>query len=271
MEDIKRFNLEDLKSYYRAYYNPANAFLVVAGYFKKEDILQEIRKAFGQIPKGPLPLQEKDKDPPQLGERRIYVKKEAQLPFLVIGYHVPNLPSGDSYVLEVISSILSGGKSSRFYKSLVHDRQLLLSAETENALLSRDPGLFTISAGPLPGKDIIEVEKALDEQIERLKKGPVEEHELQKAKNRIEAAFVYGQDSLFRQAELLAQYETGIGWKRIDDYIPSIRKVSPEDIIRVATNYFTSDNRTVGTLVPLLVKQEDGLSAGTTTKDRVIR
>ena len=271
MEDIKRFTLDDLKSYYRAYYNPANAFLVVAGDFRKEALLQEIRKTFVQIPKGPLPQQERNSDPPQQGERRIYIKKEAQLPFIAMGYHVPNLASADSYVLEVISAVLSGGKSSRFYKNLVHDKQLVLSAETDNALLSRDPGLFTLSAEPLPGKDIVEVEKALDEQIERLKKEPVEEYELQKARNQIEAAFVYGQDSLFHQAALLAHYEIALSWKRIDDYIPSIRKVNAEDIIRVATKYLTPDNRTIGILIPLPPVKELDLPAGTATKDRIVR
>ena len=173
MEDIKRFTLEDLKSHYRTFYNPANAFLVVVGDFKREDVLQSIRKTFGQIPKGRQPLQERDQDPAQQGERRIYVKKEAQLPYLEMGYHVPNLTVADSYVFEVIAEILSGGKSSRFYKDLVHDKRLVLAADADNPLLSRDPNLFTISAEPLPGKDIAEVEKALDQEIDLLKREPV--------------------------------------------------------------------------------------------------
>src|SRR4030042_5607548 len=111
MEDIARFTLEDLKVYYRTYYNPANAFLVVVGDFKKEDLLPRIEKAFGSYPKGVAPNQGKDIDPIQTGERKIFVKKEAQLPSIVMGYHVPNLrepDSYDSYVLEVISAILSG-------------------------------------------------------------------------------------------------------------------------------------------------------------------
>ena len=119
MEDIARFTLEDLKVYYRTYYNPANAFLVVVGDFKKEELLSKIEKALGSYSKGVAPNQEKDKEPLQIGERRIFVKKEAQLPFLVMGYHVPNLREPDSYVLEVIATILSGGKSSRLYQSLV--------------------------------------------------------------------------------------------------------------------------------------------------------
>lgn len=203
------------------------------------------------MPKGQPPAQERDTDPAQLGERRISVKKEAQLPFLMIGYHIPNLSNPDSYVLEVIAQILSGGKSSRFYKSLVHDRQLVLSADADNSLLSRDPNLFMLTAEPLPGKNTEEVEKELGKEIERLKKEPVGDQELQKAKNQIEASFIYAQDSLFYQAMLLAQYEIAKSWRLIDDYIPSIRKVTPEDIMRVAKQYLAADNRTAGILVPI--------------------
>jgi zinc protease len=271
MEDIRRFTIDDLKSYHQVYYNPANAFLVVVGDFKKEELLQTLKETFGQIPKGVLPLQERDKDPSQSGERRIWVKKEAQLPFLIMGYHVPNIGSPDSYVLEVLSEILSGGKSSRFYKDLVHDKQLLLGADADNSLLSRDPNLFTISAEPLPGKDISEIEKALEQEIERIKKEPVGEQELQKAKNQIEAAFIYGQDSIFYQAMLLAQHEIVTGWKAIDDYMPSIRKVTPDDIMRVAKSYLTPDNRTVGILIPLPPAKGQEMPAGMSSSGRVIR
>ena len=271
MEDIQRLNLEDLKSYHQIYYNPANAFLVLVGDFKKEVLLQTIREAFGQIPKGRPPSQEKDKDPPQSGERRIFIKKEAQLPFLLMGYHIPNLSSPDSYALEVIAEILSGGTSSRFYRDLVHDKQLVLDADADNSILSRDPSLFTLSVQPLPDKDMAEIEKALDQEIERIKKEPVEEQELQKAKNQIEAAFVYGQDSLFDQAMLLAQYEITQSWKAIDDYIPSIRKVTPDDIMRIAKNYLTTDNRTIGILIPLPPRKGQAIPAEGTSKGRILR
>ncbi len=133
MEDIARFTLDDLKTYYKTYYNPVNTFLVVVGDFKKEELLAKIEKAFGSYPKGVAPEQEKDIDPPQMGERRIFVKKEAQLPFLVMGYHVPNLREPDSYVLEIIATILSGGKSSRLYQSLVREKRLVLSADADHS------------------------------------------------------------------------------------------------------------------------------------------
>jgi zinc protease len=271
MEDIARFTLEDLKTYYKTYYNPINAFLVVVGDFKKEELLPKIEKAFGSYPKGVAPNQEKDKDPPQLGERRIFVKKEAQLPFLVMGYHVPNLREPDSYVLDVIATILSGGKSSRLYQDLVREKRLVLSADADHSLISRDPNLFTLSADLLPGKEVAEVEKAFDQEIERLQKEQVGKQELEKAKNQIEASFVFGQDSIFYQAILLAQHEIAFNWRAIDDYLPSIRKVTPEDIQRVAKKYLIPDQRTVGILIPLPPKEGKPLPEGDPIKERMIK
>jgi zinc protease len=270
-EDIERFTLDDLKAYYRTYYNPVNAILIVVGDFKREELLPKIEKAFGSIPKGIAPNQERDVDPRQIGERRIFVKKEAQLPYLVMGYHVPNLREPDSYALEVIATLLSAGKSSRLYQSLVREKRLVLSADADHSLLSRDPSLFYLSAELLPGKELAEVEKALDQEVERLKKELVGAQELEKAKNQIEASFVFGQDSLFYQAMLLARHEITLTWRAIDDYLPSIRKISPEDIQRVARKYLIPDNRTVGVLIPLPPKEGKPAPEGSSTKERMIR
>ena len=271
MEDIARFTLEDLKTYYKTYYNPVNTFLVVVRDFKKEELLLRIEKAFGSYPKGVAPTQDKDKDAPQIGERRIFVKKEAQLPFLVMGYHVPNFREPDSYVLEIIATILSGGKSSRLYQSLVREKRLVLSADADHSLISLDPSLFTLSADLLPGKEVAQVEKAIDQEVERLQKELVGQQELEKAKNQLEASFIYAQDSLFYQAMLLARHEIAVSWRTIDDYLPSIRKVSPEDIQRVAKKYLTPDNRTVGILIPLPPKEGKPAPAGGLIKEHVVR
>ena len=270
-EDIERFTLDDLKAYYRTYYNPVNAILIVVGDFKREELLPKIEKAFGSIAKGIAPNQERDVDPRQIGERRIFVKKEAQLPYLVMGYHVPNLREPDSYALEVIATLLSAGKSSRLYQSLVREKRLVLSADADHSLLSRDPSLFYLSAELLPGKEVVEVEKALDQEVERLKKELVGAQELEKAKNQMEASFVFGQDSLFYQAMLLARNEITLTWRAIDDYLPSIRKISPEDIQRVAKKYLKPDNRTVGVLIPLPPKEGNPPPAGSSIKEKIVR
>ena len=271
MEDIQRFTLEDLKKYYQTYYHPANAFLVAVGDFKRGEMLSRIEKTFGGIPQGIAPRQEKPKDPPQAGERRISLRKEAQLPFLVWGYRIPNLQHPDAYVLEVINAILSGGKSSRLHQKLVLEKQLVLEADAENSFLSKDPALFYVYATPLPGKQVGEVEKALEEEIERLQKEPVDKRELEKVKNQLESSFIYSQDSLFFQAMLLARYEIAQIWKVIDQYLPLIQRVTPEDIQRVARRYLNPDNRTAGTLVPLPSKPGPEPPLGSSGRDRIIR
>jgi zinc protease len=271
MEDIMRITLEDLKRHYQTYYSPANSFLVAVGDFKKGEMLSRIEKTFGSIPPGTAQKQEKPKDPPQAGERRISLKKEAQLPFLVMGYRIPNLQHPDAYVLEVISAILSGGKSSRLYQKLVLEKQLALEADAENSLLSKDPALFYVYATPLPGKQVGEVEKALEEEIERLQKEPVDKRELEKVKNQLESSFIYSQDSLFFQAMLLARYEIAQSWKVIDQYLPLIQRVTPEDIQRVARQYLIPDNRTAGTLIPLPPKPGLEPPVGSSGRDRILR
>jgi zinc protease len=271
MEDIARFTLEDLKNYRRTYYHPANAFLVVVGDFRKEDLLPRIEKAFGAIPQGSSPNQTRDQDPQQVGERRVFVHKEAHLPYLLMGYHVPNLRDPDGYVLEVIAALLGEGKSSRLYQSLVRDQRLVLSADADYSLLSHDPGIFFLSSEILEGKEVSDVEKALDREIARLQREPVGSHELQKAKNQLESSFVYSQDSLFYQAMLLARSEIALGWKTIDAYLPSIRKVTPQDIQRVAKRFLIPENRTVGILIPLPPQGEKAPLPGSSIQERMIR
>ena len=270
-EDIEGLTLEDLQTYYRAYYNPANALLVVVGDFRQEELLPRIQKAFGPIPRQETPSPKKGLDPPQSGERKIVVSRPAELPFLLMGYHVPNLHSPDGYVLEVIESLLAGGKSSRLYRGLVREKQLALSVEADNALLSRDPHLFTLSAQPPPGRTAEDLQKALDQELDRLRTEPVPEAELEKAKNQLEAAFIYGQDSLFAQAMLLAQYEVVSDWRAADDYLPSIRKVTAADIKRVAGRYLIPQNRTVGILEPRPPREGQPLLPAPSGSGRMIR
>ena len=271
MEDIERFTVQDLKAYHDTHYVPSNAFIIAVGDFEKDRLLASIEKAFGGIPKRPAPPQPKALEEQQLGERRLLVKKEAQVPYLSMAFHVPNLRDPDSYVLEVIEGILSGGKSSRLYEKLIREKRLALNAAADNSLLSRDPGLFTISVDPLAGREPADVERAVEEELERLKNEPVSGEELEKAKNQAEAEFVYGQDSLFYQAMLLGQFETAQDWRKIDDYIPSIRKVTGEDIMRVARRYFVPENRTVGILVPLPPKDGKPLRPAPPPTDHLTR
>ncbi len=271
MEDLARMTADDLRSYYKTYYVPVNAFVVVVGDFEKEKVLALIQKAFGPIPAGVPPAQIAYKEAPQMGERRIIVKREAELPVVVKAYYVPNLTNPDSYVLEVIAALLSAGESSRLNRSIVREKQLALSADADNPLTSKDPNLFSLSADVVPGKSVQEVETALQAEIDRLQTEPVGARELEKAKNQMEAAFTYGQDSLFGQGMLLATYEIASSWRDVDRYVPAIRAVSADDIQRVARKYLVPDNCTTGTLVPLPSAEKKPVAPGGPARERIIQ
>ncbi len=251
MADIGNITRDDLFKHYKTYYAPNNATIVVVGDFETKKLLPLIEKYFGAIPRGPDVSAVEAVEPKQLGERRIIVKKEAELPAVFAGYKTPNLKHPDSYALEVLQGILSSGRSSRLYASLVYEKQLALYAGGEYDNITNDPNLFYVYAGVMPGKTTEEVEKALYAEIEKLKTEPVTDEELQKAKNQIEAGFIMGQDSVFFQAMLLGQHETVASWKMLEKYLAGIRAVTKDDIKRVAKEHFSEDNRTVGILVPV--------------------
>jgi zinc protease len=251
MSDINSFTRDDLYKHYRAYYVPNNATIVVVGDFDTAALLPRIEKYFGRMRRGPDVPAVSAAEPPQRGERRVMVKKQAELPAVFAGYKTPTLKHPDSYALEVLQGILSSGKSSRLYRSLIYEKQLALYAGGEYDNVSKDPNLFIAYAGVMPGKTTEEVEKALYAEIGRLKTEPVTDEELQKAKNQIEAHFIMGQDSIFYQAMLLGQFETVADWKLLEKYVGAIRAVTREDVMRVAKEYFSEDNRTVGILIPV--------------------
>jgi zinc protease len=255
MADLKNLTREDLEAHYRTYYAPNNATLVVVGDFDSEKAMGLIEKYFGSIPPGPEVPKVGAVEPKQLGEKRVVVKREAELPAVYAGYKAPTLRSRDSYALNVLQGILSSGKSSRLYRSLVYEKQIALYAGGDYDDVSADPNLFTLYAGVMPGKTVDEVEKALYAEIERFQDEPVTDEELQKAKNQAEAQFIMSQDSNFYQAMLLGQFETVAEWRLLGKYLDGIRAVTKDDIQRVAREYFSEDNRTVGILVPVKKKE----------------
>jgi zinc protease len=165
-------------------------------------------------------------------------------------YHTPNLKSPDSYALDVLSVILAGGRSSRLYQELVYQKRLARDVDADYAGHSIDPTVFSITAQVMPGKDPREVEREIDNLLERVGAEEVSDRELQKAKNQIEAAFIFGQDSIFGQAMKIGLYEATAGWRLMNEYIDAIRKVTRADIVRVARRYLDRDRRTIGTLIP---------------------
>ena len=256
MDDLSNLTRDDAYNYYKEYYIPNNAAIIIVGDFDTEDVVKRIEKYFGSIPKGKAPPEMKITEPMQKGEKRFYYKREAQLPNIIFGYHTPNTKDKDHYALDVLSNILSSGKSSRIYRNIVYEKQIALSAGGGYTSIQTDPELFYFYAQLRPGKTVEEAESALNEEIERIKKELVSDRELEKAKNQIMASFIMSQDSVFYQAMLIGRLETtGAGAKYLESYIDEIKKVTADDIQRAAQKYFIDDNRTVGILVPVKVKE----------------
>jgi len=179
MSDLKNIRPEDLRKHYMEYYSPDNASIVVAGDVNAEDIFKKADEYFGGIKPTSGRRILKSVEPPQKGERTIYLEKEAELPYMIAAYHVPRFPDKDSYALDVLAQILSG-KSGRLYRSLVYEDKLAIDASAGNSGISVDPFLFLLDATAAPGEDIEDVEESLFAQIDTLKTEPPSAEELQR-------------------------------------------------------------------------------------------
>jgi zinc protease len=250
MSDILNLSGDDLRQFYKTYYAPNNAFIVVVGDFDAPQILAKIKQEFGKIARGAATPKVTLEEPPQKGERRVALKKEAELPLLSMYYHVPNLQDTDGFALDLLSVILASGRSSRLYQDLVYNKRIATGVDADYDGVSIGPAIFSFTAQVMPDKQQAEVESAIDKVVAQVRSEPVGDRELEKAKNQVEAAFVFGQDSIFGQALRIGQFESVAKWEFINTYLPGIRAVTAADVLRVAKKYLDPDRRTVGTLVP---------------------
>jgi zinc protease len=251
MSDIARINPGELRAFYDTYYRPNNAILVIAGDVKAPAALAQVRRHFGPIPRGATPAPVTALESDQSDERRVIVRKEAaQLPVVNIAWHVPNFRSEDAPALELLSTLLSEGRASRLYRHLVYDKRMALGAGGEYSYSSLDPTLFWFFATLLPGQSPESVEQALLAEVEQLKKEPVPAEELTRARNQIEASFVWEQDSVFTRASVLGRFEMLGSWRMLDDFLPKVRAVTAADLQRVAQRYFPLDRKNVSILLP---------------------
>ncbi len=253
MPDLERTTRDDVYNWYRRYYNPANAVIVLAGDVDPEEARGVVIKHFGSI-KG-MPVDDVVySEPPQRGERRFELKKPVNQPAVAIHYHTVPSDHEDMYPLDVISVILSSGYSARFEQDLVRDKGIATAVRTYHQNLKYGGG-FTLLAIPQQDIDLGTLEEEIYRVLENLKSTPISENELTKAKNKALAQDIYRRDSPERIGAHIGQLEiAGHGWESINEYPASIQKVNIEDVMAVAQKYLTQDNRTVGYLVPTEVK-----------------
>jgi len=250
MSDIQAWTLDDLKNHFKMGYSPSNATMVVSGDVSFDEIVALAQKYIEPIPSNPPPPKVMTKEPEQIGERRVVIRKFAQLPILMMAYHVPETAHADYYALQALETILFSGQSSRMYKRLVDKDQLALSV-SGGGDWSFDPSLFTISAQPKAGVDPASVEKAIYEELDRVKADAVTDEELEKAKNILLSGFYRNIKTISGRSNAIGTYEVFFGdYKKLFTAADDFAKVTKADVQRVAKQYFTANNRTVATLVP---------------------
>lgn len=246
--DISTVLREDVEEFFRIHYAPNNAIIAIVGDINPDETIKLIEKYFASIPSQTPPPPVFTEEPEQKGERRIQVEFDAN-PQMLIGYHMPAAAHPDQYVLDVIASVLSRGRTSRLYKSLVEEKKLCASINA-SSYASRYPDLFTVSTIPLAPHTTSEVEKAVYEELEKLKKEPVTDWELERTRNQLEADFIRTLNSNMGLAFQLSNWQAVTGdWKFILTLKEKRKAVTREDIIKVAQKYFIPSNRTVATLV----------------------
>lgn len=242
--------MDDLKAHWTMGYAPNNCTMVVVGDVRFDNIMELAKKHLEPIPRHDPPPPVRTKEPEQQGERRVTLRKPAQLPIQMVLYHVPESGSQDTPVLQVLSTLLTGGQSSRLYRRLVDTEQLALAVNGGSGT-ALDPTTFGFTIQPRSGVDTAATEKALFEELAKLQAAAVPDAELRKAKNQILANLYRQQKTIEGRANLLGTYEVFYGdYTRLFSADRNIEAVTAADVLRVAQRYFTAKNRTVATLIP---------------------
>ena len=246
--DIKNWTKQDLENYFHTYYAPNNCLAVISGDVKLNEVKTLAEKYWGIIPAGPKPRKVHTIEPEQTGERRVFVKREVPTPYLMITYHVPQTESDDYYALDLLSSILSQGRSSRLYSSLVEENLLALEVGTYYPE-AFDPTLFYFYGVCNDGIKASELEKAILTEVDKIINEGISENELQKVKNQKLMDFYKTLETINGMSNTIGTYELFFGdYKKLFSAPDDYKKVTVDDIKRVAGEYFTKQNRTVGIL-----------------------
>lgn len=256
MHDIQKFTTGDIDQWYKQWYAPNNATLVVVGDVNPEHVYALAQRYFGSIPAHPVPPIKTTTEIQPLGERDIIVRTPAKLPWLAMGYNVPSLKTApaawEAYALEVLSYVLDGGSSARFSKELIRTSQVASDINVNYSLYDRLPSLFAITGTPSQGHTVQQLKAAILAQIQLIQTTPVTPQELERVKAQVIANKVYQQDSLVSTATELGMLASiGLPWQLTNSYTAEVIKITPAQIQAVARKYLVADGLTTTELVPL--------------------
>lgn len=251
MADLERASVADVQQFFKTFYVPNNATLVLVGDFESAQALELVTKYFGPVPAAEHEIAVNiPEEPPWQGERRLTIQEDWPLPVVVIAHRIPHDGHPDSYPLHVASKILSDGQSSRIYRRLVYEEQLALTAFGQGDIIE-DPNLFYAVAIVQPGRNPIEAEQALVDELERLQDELVEPRELQRAKNQFARDYIIGRTSNQQKASHLAHAAViHEDLTTADGEFEIFMQITIQDLQRVAQTYFTPENRLILNIAP---------------------
>jgi zinc protease len=255
MNDLENMTADDVLDWYRTWYAPNNAYVVVVGDVDHEAVFRLAARTYGKVPKRALPARKPRAEPEQTGIKRLVVKEPAKLPYLLMSYKTPRLADvakdREVYALEVLAGVLDGHDAARLAKNLVRGSRVAVSAGAGYDSTVRGESVFLLDGTPAEGKTVADLEAALRAEIARIQKEGVAPDELARVKTQTIAAQVYKRDSMFAQAMEIGRTEAaGLHWRDIDRMLEGIRAVSAEEVQAVAIKYFKDDTLTVAVLDP---------------------
>lgn len=261
MNDLDHLQPDEVRAFYRHWYTPANAVVVVAGDVDPAQVKRLADKYYGRIPARAVPARKPRVEPVQAGQRRVELKAPAEQAYVALAYKVPGLVSfdaqdagnDDALALTVLAAVLDGYSGARLERALTQGADRVADgAGASNGLLGRGPQMFVLDGVPAPGKTTAQVEEALREQVARIAREGVNAAELERVKTQWVAGAVYKRDSLFNQAYEIGNYWLlGLPLDTNERLLTRLRAVTAEQVQAVAGRYFGPDQLTVGTLLPL--------------------
>ena len=254
MDDLENLQMQDAADWYKLWYAPNNATLVIVGDVDSEQVFELAEKYFGAIKPSLIERPKPRAEIEQQGERRISLYGQTSSPYLLMGYKTPVLRDfkgdvKDIYALDVLSGILDGGNSARVARKMLRGEEIAVEAGTSYDAFNRLPGLFLFAGTPNKDIDPSVLEKAFKDEIKDLQENLVNNQELERVKAQVIAAKVFDQDSMYNMAMQIGMLDSvGHDWSLVDKYVDYIRGITAEDIMRVANKFFDNNQLTVATL-----------------------
>ena len=245
MKDIENISRDNCLDFYKTFYAPNNATIVIVGDVDTKEVLNHIEKAYGNIASSVLPKQDVQIDEPQTVEKVVKVEKEISSEKFLIGYRIPNANHPDFHALEIAHCVLFDGRSARLQKLLVNEKELATQVGGW-VNQTKDPGLYIMDITMNPGKELEAALVYVDDEVSKLTKTKVTQEELEKAKNRIETSFWSHFRTVDDKAESLGFHEiVSSDFKNFFHEVPQLMKVTADDVLRVAQKYLQPTNRTI--------------------------